>query len=247
MEARPMRQGFFTTAADNWGLPISLIPACGQCGLFRTCHSPKMPVDGKGRKGILVIGESPGKNEDDQGRPFVGKSGEKVWETFARFGVSRSDCWITNAARCRPQNNKLPPKAVEHCRPLVIQAINELKPEKIILLGGSAVSSVIGWLWPKDSQGYDISRWRGWRIPDQRNDCWVCPMWHPSFILRSDGDNRMFDSDVAELIWHQDIKKALELCGRPWKGTLPNFKARITVEYDCDRAASVVRDMVRSG
>src|SRR5688572_528647 len=82
------------------------IPKCGACGLLKGCKSPKMPVSGKGAKGILIIGEAPGRDEDIQGRPFVGATGEKLETTLRKLGVEmRRDCWLTNALICRPKAN----------------------------------------------------------------------------------------------------------------------------------------------
>lgn len=218
-------QGFFQSGEADGSLATSLLPACGACGLWKSCHSPKMPVFGKGRKEIMIIGQSPGDVEDKAGRPFVGPSGQKIGETFRRFGIDLTeDCWITNALRCHPAKNKTPPKSIDHCRPYVIQAITELKPKLIVLLGGEAVQSVIGWLYPHDSNGYDVTRWRGWQIPSQATNAWVCSVWHPTFLLHNDyGEGPSRDSETKELIWENDLRAALSHQGRPWPDGPPRL------------------------
>src|SRR5207248_1982220 len=88
--------GFFAASSlELVKAPEPRLPQCGECGLLKKCHSPKMPVDGEGRRKVLVLGESPGKNEDEQNRPFVGDAGETLRKAFARLDVDlRRDCWI---------------------------------------------------------------------------------------------------------------------------------------------------------
>lgn len=238
-------KGFFPSKATPRH-SIPLVPQCGVCGLHKTCNSPKMPVHGKGRKRIMVVGEAPGQNEDEQGIPFVGKSGDLLWSVMAKYGVERDDCWTTNSARCRPPNNKYPDKTVDHCRPYLIQAVKEHKPEVIILLGAKAVQSLLGWLY-RPQVGL-ASRWDGWTIPVQKINAWVCPTWHPSYILRTDygesgkredwkGDR---DNEVRRMLFEQHLEAACKLKGRPWK-EVPDYKKKIGIIVDPDEAADVIR------
>src|ERR1700724_1744053 len=96
-------KGFFTAESDKSKARIPLVAQCGACGLRRHCNSPLMPVSGEGRKGIFVLGEAPGKSEDLRNEPFVGKSGQLLESTLAKFGVDlRRDCFIGNSLICRP-------------------------------------------------------------------------------------------------------------------------------------------------
>lgn len=195
--------------------PPSLVAQCGACGLYKVCRSPKMAVDGDGRRKILVVGEAPGRNEDEQNRPFVGESGSLVRAAFEKFGVNfRRDCWITNAVICRPPKNDLPPKAIDYCRPNLIKTVQELKPEVIILLGASAVKGLIGWLWKEDVGS--LGRWIGWKIPSRRLNAWVCPTWHPSYLLR---DAAGSDNPLTQMLWEQHLEQALTMEGRPYEPT----------------------------
>jgi uracil-DNA glycosylase family 4 len=194
-------------------------------------------------------------NEDEEGIPFSdnGKSGELLWRTLAKYGVERNDCWTTNSARCRPPHNKYPEKTVGYCRPFLVQAVTELKPEIIILLGAKAVASLLGW---REVWGSDIgkaSRWDGWRIPCQHLNAWICPTWHPSYIIRTDygesGEQEDWKGDrnneVRKMLFERHLKAACKLKGKPW-GMTPDYKSRVTVELDPNRAAQyvyAVRDM----
>src|ERR1700722_1444874 len=197
--------GFFPSSTFTVPLPIlaPTIAKCGACGLFKGCHSPKMKPTGKGRLRVLVVGEAPGASEDEQGKQFVGKAGQFLRGLFTGLGVDLDDCWITNAAICRPPANELDEKVIEYCRPNLLSTIRALKPNVIILLGGSAVKSLIGIEWGGPIK--EISRWVGWQIPSQIHGAWLCPTFHPSYVLR-EGENPVLVKMVR-----QHIKRALAL------------------------------------
>lgn len=198
--------GFFDSS--SWGASSTrppTLPKCGQCGLYAKCHSPKMQVDGKGKRKVLVVGEAPGETEDKQGRPFIGESGQLLRELFDQAGADLDDCWITNAVVCRPPNNKIDDVYIESCRPHLYATIQKLKPKVIILTGMSPVQSVLPWDW-NETLGA-IGRWVGWAVPSPTFSAWICPTYHPSFIVRSNRDAALM------LVTKNHIKKALALEG----------------------------------
>jgi DNA polymerase len=141
---------------------------------------------------ILVVGEAPGEQEDKQGRPFVGPSGQFLQDMIRRAGVNFSrDLMITNAIICRPPGNKMPKKGKEigFCRPNLTKTIQEFKPRVVVTLGRAALESVIAPFW-KGEIG-NLERWVGFQIP--LKDYWVCPTWHPSYILRETGNRKMLE------------------------------------------------------
>lgn len=218
------------------------LPRCGDCRLFENgCQSPKMTYDGKGERGIMVAGEAPGLNEDQQGRPFVGPSGELVRETLARHGVNfRKDCWIVNALRCRPsESNKIPDdRMIDHCRPMTVKDIETLKPKVILLLGKEAVRSVIAWTWGVPSPG-GAGRWAGFKVPDRRTNAWLFPTFHPSFVLRQ---SRQRDN-VPNLLFDKHVGAACKIKSRPWPDGPPDPDDGITVEHDPRKAALLVKEL----
>ncbi len=187
--------------------------SCQSCGLYKLCNSPKMPAYGKFKKGILNIGEAPGETEDDRGFPFQGKTGRLLEQTYKKLGIDLfEDCLNMNAINCRPTddhgNNIAPTNyQIECCRRLVMKVIAERKPKLIVLLGNSAVYSLIGHRWKKDFGG--ITKWRGWNIPDQDYKAWVCPTFHPSYVERSTDDG-------VHAVWFSDLKKAVSLIDKPF-------------------------------
>lgn len=240
-----MRRGFFKpgeVGQQRASLNVIRQPGCAACGLHKGCLSPKMPVHGQGARKILVVGEAPGENEDYQGKPFVGKSGEMLKTALGRNQVGLfQDCWVTNSLRCRPKRNKLPKdpkKLIEHCRPYLLTAIKELQPEVIILLGGVPVQSLIGWLWKEDMKG--IMRWAGWQIPSTRLNAWVCPTYHPSYV----GRERSKDGQVVEALFQTHIDAACALSGRPYPDGPPDLRKAVKCIHNPDEAADLIHRLI---
>ena len=159
----------------------SSLPRCGLCGLYKTCRSPKMPVYGRGGKGVLVVGEAPGETEDEKGRPFIGKAGQYLRQALREIGVDLDrDAWTTNAVICRPPKNKTPDsRQISYCRPNLQAVLEKYEPQVVVTLGKSALESVITPYWTGDLGG--LERWTGWTIP---LGAWICPTYHPSYLLR---------------------------------------------------------------
>jgi uracil-DNA glycosylase family 4 len=208
-----------------------------------------MKVFGEGYKRILICGEAPGYNESEQNRPFIGKSGQLLKETLEKFDVDMDrDCWLYNSCICRPMTregkNRTPTdKEISFCRPNVVKTIQELKPNVIIPLGGSAVKSILGWLW--GSNVGMISRWDGWRIPCQQINAWVCPTWHPSYILRDDYGSKK-QNEVRKLLFERHLEAACKKMEKPWKA-LPDYPSKVRRIYKDDEAADAIQEMMESG
>lgn len=233
--------GFFTKDRLKSKPPPPLVARCGACGLFKGCQSPKMKPYGEGHRRVLLLGEAPGKDEDEQGRPFVGKAGQRLRRVLRKIGVDADrDCWITNSLICRPKNNATPTdKQVLYCRPNLTDTLRELEPEVIVPLGGTAVKSLIGSLWKEDVG--PIYRWVGWRIPCRKLNCWICPTWHPSRITQAG------DDPILEMYFEHHLERAFECRDRPWGEAAPDYKALCNRVYDLDRAAQLVRMLTERG
>ena len=157
---------------------------------------------------------------------------------FNRLGIDmREDCWLTNAMICHPPGNEIKnQKMVDYCRPNLLNTIEKLKPEVIILLGGVAVRSLCNWAWKPEP--VKISRWVGWRVPCQRLNSWVCPTWHPAYLLRQ--EDQMLDAYFVE-----HLKAAFALRGRPFK-VVPDYASQVKRVFDVSEAASFI-DNIDSG
>ena len=199
--------GFFTNTEliKNSKVEVDidqLVPNCTLCGLYKQCNSPKMEYSGEGRKKILVIGECPGKNEDDYGIQFIGDSGKFLKESLRELSISLNrDCWKINAVNCFISSENRTPthKEIKACYPHVEKTIRKLKPQLILLFGGIAVTSLFG----EDFSNRTISRWRAHRIPDQEFNCFIVPLFHPSYLIRNEKDENL------HAIFKRDLKYAI--------------------------------------
>lgn len=194
---------FFSETVITNRKPLSVIAQCGRCGYYKSCKFPKQKVAGKGKKGILIIGSFPGK---DEVTPFSDSDGRYLKQTLDTFGIEMlEDCWLTNALICHPSNIKIS-QAVDFCRPNIIRTIKELKPKVIILLGQLAVKSVIGHCWGV-APG-ELDRWVGWRIPDQTTNAWICPTWGIKRVLE---DTKKYPMILK--LWKEHLKSATDIMG----------------------------------
>ena len=117
---------------------------CGSCALFKT-RTNAVPGNGSSVLKVMLVGEAPGRNEDQIGTPFVGKAGKILDNVLRVTGIDRSQIFITNIVKCRPPHNRKP-KSVEvmTCRMYLNREIAVLKPRIICLLGRTAYSTLIG-------------------------------------------------------------------------------------------------------
>ena len=147
---------------------------CRRCplGLSRT-HA--VPGVGPGDARIMVVGEAPGQNEDQQGEPFVGAAGKLLDQLLRGIGLSRADVFITNILKCRPPNNRDPqPAEVTACSPYLEHQLRLLKPEVVLILGRHALARLL--------PGQDsISRLHG-RVVVKDGVSYI-PVYHPAAAL----------------------------------------------------------------
>ncbi len=207
-----MRKGFFDTSETQAESSHGGLPRCGECGLKKGIHCPQMPPHGEGKKKILVLAQSPGSEEDRRGTQLVGPAGKLARDLFARAGINLyEDCRRLNAVNCHPRDEEIKYKHVQSCRPTVWNELKENPPDIIIPMGKEAMQSIYAHRYLGDPWGFGgVFRWRGWTIPDQKLKAWVCPVLHPSYILRNGGKN-----DVSWKIAVDDMFRISELLGVP--------------------------------
>ncbi len=122
----------------------SEVIGCPLCKLSRSRRNA-VPGDGQLSSKILFIGEAPGKNEDEQGKPFVGAAGMILNQALEKAGISRAEVFITNVVKCRPPNNRLPENDERSiCRQYLDRQISLIDPKIICILGSTAYSSILG-------------------------------------------------------------------------------------------------------
>lgn len=171
----------------------SAAKSCKKCELS-SLRKNVVVGDGSVYAPLMIVGEAPGQNEDEQGIPFVGKAGDKLDEILKYFGMERDkDVYITNAVLCRPPNNRAPlyDEEIVPCFRRLMSQIYLLKPKVILGLGaasaqallGNDICKKVGSLGALFSMDHEIIL-----------DDFKCPIvfsYHPSYLLRKKGDKEI--------------------------------------------------------
>ena len=181
-------------AADSMSRLAAIREDIGECIRCKLCSlGRKQIVFGVGNPNadLMFVGEAPGRDEDIQGVPFVGRAGQKLTQIIEAIGLTRDDVYIANVIKCRPPNNRNPePDEVEKCEPFLFQQIDTIKPKVIVALGTFAAKSLL-----KSTDS--ISRLRG-RVYDYRGAKLV-PTFHPAFLLRNPSCRREVWDDMKKV------------------------------------------------
>lgn len=133
---------------------------------------------------LMFVGEGPGAEEDRQGLPFVGRSGQLLDRlVLEEMGLTRDACYIANVVKCRPPDNRDPkPEEIAACRPWLERQIELIAPTVVVTLGNFASKLLL-----ETTEG--ITRLRGSTYPyPQRSEVHVVPTFHPAAVLRGGGD-----------------------------------------------------------
>lgn len=180
---------------------------CGSgCELWKGCQSGRIKMWGEGRRKILVVGEAPGREEDEQGRPFVGRSGRFLRGVLSKLGIDLDrDCWVVNVVRCRPvdgegKDRKPSDKEIMACSKVFDRDLEEVLGKGcklIILLGGVACKRVLG--------TEDVGLMRGRVIPDLDRGCWIGVSYHPAGVLRQVNWDKYVDK-----LFYKDLERMIE-------------------------------------
>jgi len=150
---------------------------CQKCRLRSTCQQVVFG-DGNLEADILFIGEGPGKDEDEQGFPFVGRAGQLLDKILEAAQFKRSEVFITNVVKCRPPGNRLPnPDEVKECRNYLEAQIRIINPRIVVCLGAMACQTVID---PKAKIGQTRGKWF------TRNGIMIMATYHPAALLRNE-------------------------------------------------------------
>jgi DNA polymerase len=186
--------------ADNCNTITELREAVENFKELTICKTATNTVfaDGNAQGGIMIIGEAPGANEDAQGIPFCGISGQLLDRMFAAIGMNRQQhLYISNTVFWRPPNNR-PPTEQEQavCLPFVQKHIALAQPKLLILAGGSATKALL-------DPHLGITKLRG-RLHEYRNNYMgnavtTAVLFHPSYLLRNPAQKRLAWEDLLEI------------------------------------------------
>ena len=187
----------------TWELFEKQVEECRLCGLCRNIHH-KVPGQGDRNSPLMLIGEGPGRDEDEQGLAFVGAAGQLLTRMLEAIRLPRDRVYICNVVKCRPPRNRTPePEEAEACRMHLRMQTYLVRPKVIVLLGATAAKAVLG---PETR----ITRVRGeWT---QRKGVWILPTYHPSALLRDESkkpeawkDMKSLRAKLEELGLYPDI------------------------------------------
>ena len=140
---------------------------------------------------FMIIGEAPGKNEDENGIPFTGKSGKFLTTILMDLSINRNDIFITNSVKCRPPNNRKPTSfELETCKNiLLINQINIIKPKAICTLGSTATETLLNIPVKMNTVHGKIHFF---------NKIMVLPTYHPAYVMRTPKKKSEFIEDLQK-------------------------------------------------
>lgn len=148
---------------------------------------------------LVFVGEGPGRDEDQQGKPFVGRAGKLLTNIIAAMGLSRDEVFISNTVKCRPPGNRAPlPDESQACIDLLLlKELSIIKPKIVCPLGATATRALLG-------DKATLAKTRGEII--QTEFFSVLPTYHPAYLLRN--------PPAKKFVW-EDMKKILAFLGLP--------------------------------
>jgi DNA polymerase len=191
-------------ASDRAGMDLGMIRdqvlACRKCRLAAG-RTQAVPGEGDPAAELMFVGEGPGRDEDLQGRPFVGRAGQLLTKIIEAMKFERSQVFIANIVKCRPPENRVPQRdEVDLCTPFLAAQIAAIRPKVLVTLGKVAtdffVPHAFGGMTSIRGRFYD---WNG--IP-------VMPTFHPSYLVRNEGNR-----EIKKMVW-DDMKQVLARLGR---------------------------------
>ena len=156
-------------------------------------------ADGNPQARVMLVGEAPGRDEDIEGLPFVGRSGKLLDRMLAAIGLDRTQVYIANIIPWRPPGNRTPtPQESAICLPFVRKQIELVNPDVLVCLGGPSATTLLGM-----KEGITKTRGRWFSFNTGAREIRAMPTFHPAFLLRSPLQKRLAWRDFLA------VKKAL--------------------------------------
>lgn len=180
------------------------VKVCEKCRLCKTALNG-VPGEGNPDAKLMFIGEAPGANEDQQGRPFVGRAGKLLEFMLSQIGMTRQDVYIGNIIKHRPPENRDPlPDEIEACKPYLTRQLEIISPKVIVTLGRFSMNYFLPSAKISDSHGK----------PFRMAKYIVYPVYHPAAGLRNP---KMKNDLLMDFLKIPEIMK-MELVERPISG-----------------------------
>ena len=166
------------------------VERCRRCPLYRT-RTHAVVSDGTPEARLVFVGEAPGRDEDLQGKPFVGAAGQLLTKMIEAIGLRREDVYICNVLKDRPPGNRVPlPEEVEACLPFLQEQLAVVRPRVICTLGAVATKTLLG-------PHVAITKVRG-EIRDY-NGMLLVPTFHPAYLLRNPAAKKFAWADLKKV------------------------------------------------
>ncbi len=173
---------------------------------YQNCHS--CPLASQGRQQVvfgvgnpnaklMFIGEAPGRDEDTQGIPFIGRAGKLLTKIIDAMKLTRQDVYISNVVKCRPPNNRTPTiEERETCKQLILfKEVEIIKPKIICTLGAPATQGILG-----DEVRISTVRGRFFEFKTNHTTSLVMPTYHPAYLLRNPSQKRTVWEDMKKIM-----------------------------------------------
>ena len=167
------------TSLDELRLAMSEYEGCS----LKSTATNLVFSDGRENAMVMLVGEAPGADEDRQGKPFVGVSGQLLDKMLLSIGLDRSSVYISNIIPWRPPGNRQPtPKEIDLCLPFIRRHIQLINPSLLVLVGGTAAKSLLD---KKEGIMRLRGRWFEYAADESDTIIPALPIFHPAFLLRS--------------------------------------------------------------
>ena len=207
---------------------------CEACGRQANCKTPKFPIYGHGAKGILIVSEAPGPQDDEDGIPLSGSAGSLLRKELKGLGIDlKRDCWVVFAVRCHGSKPTGP--QVSNCRGFTTRDISSLSPKVIIPSGILAVQAVLDDRTRGRMTGTRPTAFYGCQIPDQEYGSWVCPVEGLNYLQGL----REGTSCLAYRNFASQIKDAVQLVNKP----VPKVHEDIEILYTPSEAIKAIQEV----
>lgn len=164
------------------------------CGLKHTATNLVF-ADGNPKAPLMLVGEAPGAEEDRQGLPFVGRSGQLLDRMLQAIGLDRTGCYIANTLPWRPPGNRKPTDVeTAICLPFIQRQIVLANPKVLVFLGGTSLGTLLG-----RTEGITRLRGRWFAYPVEGREIPVLPTFHPAYLLRQPSAKRQVWQDLLRI------------------------------------------------
>jgi len=194
------------TKAERLARLAAKAAACRKCEHLASFRTNVVFGEGNPEAALMFVGEAPGADEDEQGRPFIGRAGQTLTKMIQAMGLTREQVYIGNILKCRPDmpkgasgNRKPTPEEMKTCMPYIVSQIEIIQPRALVALGATAVEALLDAKLP-------ISRLRG-KFVDFRGIP-LMPTFHPSYLLHNP------TNETKRKVW-DDLLLVMEKLGIP--------------------------------